>query len=134
RMYDPKVGRFISEDPIGFAGGDINLYGYVGNDPIGKRDPLGLYEIDVHYYLTLYLALRSGCFSQGQAVAIANGNQMTDENPSESPDFNRRYQNSTYHALNPNAYPGQLSPHLQALASAPQINFAHFGRSLHYHQ
>ena len=50
RMYDPKLGRFISEDPIGFAGGEINLYGYVGNSPTGKRDPLGLYEIDVHYY------------------------------------------------------------------------------------
>ncbi|HCA58759.1 MAG TPA: hypothetical protein DEP46_12345, partial [Blastocatellia bacterium] len=30
RWYDPKLGRFISEDPIGFAGGDVNLYGYVG--------------------------------------------------------------------------------------------------------
>jgi hypothetical protein len=42
RWYDPQVGRFISEDPIGFAGGDINLYGYVKNNPLGFRDPTGL--------------------------------------------------------------------------------------------
>lgn len=30
RWYDSNLGRFISEDPIGFAGGDVNLYGYVG--------------------------------------------------------------------------------------------------------
>ena len=41
RWYDPEIGRFISEDPIGFAGGDINLYGYVWNNPYSFRDPLG---------------------------------------------------------------------------------------------
>ena len=30
RYYDPKVGRFVTKDPIGFAGGDVNLYDYVG--------------------------------------------------------------------------------------------------------
>ncbi|MHC1727308.1 MAG: RHS repeat domain-containing protein [Syntrophobacteraceae bacterium] len=42
RYYDPSVGRFISEDPIGFAGGDVNLSAYVQNDPINLIDPLGL--------------------------------------------------------------------------------------------
>ncbi|MGD9630854.1 MAG: RHS repeat-associated core domain-containing protein [Pyrinomonadaceae bacterium] len=43
RMYDPKLGRFISEDPIGFEGGDVNLYGYLRNKPLSYRDPLGLF-------------------------------------------------------------------------------------------
>ena len=34
--------RFISEDPIGFSGGDVNLYAYVRNDPISLVDPFGL--------------------------------------------------------------------------------------------
>lgn len=42
RWYDPQIGRFISEDPIGFAGGDINLYGYVWNNPQTFTDPMGL--------------------------------------------------------------------------------------------
>ena len=41
RFYDPSLGRFVSEDPIGLGGGDINLYGYVRNTPIMYRDPTG---------------------------------------------------------------------------------------------
>jgi RHS repeat-associated protein len=42
RWYDPKQGRWISEDPIGFAGGQSNLSQYVGNDPMNLTDPSGL--------------------------------------------------------------------------------------------
>jgi RHS repeat-associated protein len=42
RYYDPKVGRFVTKDPIGFAGGDSNLYGYVSNNPLLYLDPYGL--------------------------------------------------------------------------------------------
>ncbi|MEW6131401.1 MAG: RHS repeat-associated core domain-containing protein [Acidobacteriota bacterium] len=42
RWYDPEQGRFITQDPIGFAGGDTNLYAYVGNEPVSFADPLGL--------------------------------------------------------------------------------------------
>ncbi|HLA10131.1 MAG TPA: RHS repeat-associated core domain-containing protein, partial [Pyrinomonadaceae bacterium] len=41
RFYDPQLGRFISEDPIGFAGG-MNPFAYVDNNPIAFYDPLGL--------------------------------------------------------------------------------------------
>lgn len=50
RHYDPKLGRFISEDPIGFAGGDVNLYGYVGNRPLALRDPTGTVAIPAVAY------------------------------------------------------------------------------------
>ncbi len=42
RYYDPMEGRFVSEDPIGFDGGDWNLYRYVGNNSINYVDPHGL--------------------------------------------------------------------------------------------
>jgi RHS repeat-associated protein len=44
RYYDPKAGRYISEDPIGFEGGDVNLYRYVNNSPQVWMDPWGLYS------------------------------------------------------------------------------------------
>ena len=47
RDYDPTVGRWTTKDPIGFAGGDTNLYGYVMNDPINFVDPTGLSDQDV---------------------------------------------------------------------------------------
>ncbi|MGH9874512.1 MAG: RHS repeat-associated core domain-containing protein [Pyrinomonadaceae bacterium] len=42
RWYDPQQGRFISEDPIGFESGGINLFAYVDNNPINLMDPMGL--------------------------------------------------------------------------------------------
>jgi len=42
RYYDPSTGRFASEDPLGFAAGDTNLYRYVGNLPVNSTDPSGL--------------------------------------------------------------------------------------------
>jgi RHS repeat-associated protein len=41
RWYDPATGRWIRDDPIGFASGDANLYRYVENDPIQGSDPDG---------------------------------------------------------------------------------------------
>ena len=42
RWYEPGTGKFISEDPSGFKGGDANLFRYVGNDPLNRIDPSGL--------------------------------------------------------------------------------------------
>jgi RHS repeat-associated protein len=41
RDYDPQTGRWTAKDPIAFAGGDTNLYGYVLNDPINAVDVAG---------------------------------------------------------------------------------------------
>jgi RHS repeat-associated protein len=41
RVYDPELGRWTTRDPIAEKGG-LNLYAYVGNDPIGNTDVLGL--------------------------------------------------------------------------------------------
>ncbi len=42
RDYDPETGRWTAKDPIGFAGGDSDLYGYCLNDPVNLNDPQGL--------------------------------------------------------------------------------------------
>ncbi len=42
RDYDPVTGRWTAKDPIGFSGGDTNLFGYVLNDPVNLIDNNGL--------------------------------------------------------------------------------------------
>ena len=44
RDYDPTIGRWTTPDPLGFEAGP-NLYTYVFNQPLTKRDPLGLYAL-----------------------------------------------------------------------------------------
>lgn len=41
RAYEPSLGRWLNRDPIGERGG-VNLYGYVGDNPVNRVDPLGL--------------------------------------------------------------------------------------------
>ena len=50
RYYDPKEGRFISEDPVGFTG-DQNFYRYAGNSPINENDPSGYWGTNAHNQL-----------------------------------------------------------------------------------
>jgi uncharacterized protein RhaS with RHS repeats len=41
RYYSPQTGRFISEDPTGWASGQTNAYAYVGGNPVSYRDSRG---------------------------------------------------------------------------------------------
>ncbi len=45
RFYDPKLGKFLQTDPMGYAAG-INLYLYCQNNVINLIDPLGLWEVN----------------------------------------------------------------------------------------
>lgn len=65
RYYDSAIGRFISEDPIGFIGSS-NLYSYVRNSPMDLTDPLGLCPANrTREYLKCIA-------SQGQAGSLQN--------------------------------------------------------------
>ncbi|MGZ3651137.1 MAG: RHS repeat-associated core domain-containing protein [Bdellovibrionota bacterium] len=59
RHYDPSTGRFLSQDPIGMAGGDSNFYRAMSNNPVRFRDPMGLrdepmFPVPTSYKTTTY--------------------------------------------------------------------------------
>ena len=83
RDYDPEVGRWAAKDPIGFAGGDTDVYGHVLNNPVNLIDTNGLWGEDVHSgmnnqtYGTYTWAQQVG-FTTDQAKLIALANNATD--------------------------------------------------------
>jgi RHS repeat-associated protein len=76
RFYDPAVGRFISEDPIGFAGGNVNIYSYVGNNPILFSDPSGLWDPKAHAEIIKQALER--CLSDKQRRQLQDASEWVD--------------------------------------------------------
>jgi RHS repeat-associated protein len=64
RYYSPTLQRFISEDPLGFGGGDANLYAYVGDSPTNATDPQGT----CGFLIELCASAAIGCFVGGAAA------------------------------------------------------------------
>jgi hypothetical protein len=66
------------------AGSGLNPYAYVGSNPLTNIDPLGLYQSDVHYYLTFFLAMTAGIdYVAARTIALAA--QFIDDNPNTQP-------------------------------------------------
>lgn len=77
RYYHPRFGRFVSEDPIGLAGG-YNVYAYVGGSPTNGTDPTGLYAGDGHYIMTKDAFGKDPCFDPRFIEAVAAGARSFD--------------------------------------------------------
>lgn len=60
RDYDPETGRWTAKDPIGFAGGDVDVWGYVLNNPVNWTDPLGLWSFTFGGYAGPGFEISSG--------------------------------------------------------------------------
>jgi RHS repeat-associated protein len=83
RYYNPTWGRFISEDPIGLGGGDVNLYRYAGNDPVDLNDPSG----NCPWCLVIPIVAGGAAYfgSRGLLGCLADGSCLPPSRPAPPP-------------------------------------------------
>ncbi len=87
RYHNPRLGRFISRDPLLGSDGNAlsrNGYIYVKNNPLKYVDPSGEYDIDFHYY-AIYALGRFAGLSDTIANRMATFSQYTDVNEKTEP-------------------------------------------------
>jgi RHS repeat-associated protein len=72
RWYEPEGGRFVNEDPAGFAGG-YNLYAFSGNDPVNGTDPSGLSAIACQRLYRYSHVIDDGWEEYGWVDAVCSG-------------------------------------------------------------
>ena len=84
RWYNAAAGRFINEDPSGFASGDTNFYRYVRNNPLTMIDPTGLNGVNTGSYddsLTIASLTVSDLFDGRNALGIAARSLLPNSGP-----------------------------------------------------
>jgi RHS repeat-associated protein len=77
RYYDPRLQRFLTEDPLEFAAGDTNLFAYVTNSPINFKDPTGEFVVlAVPVVITQSGAIAAGTAAAASVVTIYLGHKV----------------------------------------------------------
>jgi RHS repeat-associated protein len=90
RLYSAAIGRWLTQDPIGFLSGDVNLYWYVENDSLNLTDPLGKWWENAKLYLKITGALTGGGLICYGVKAIYYADSWTPYNKSPSQTCNDR--------------------------------------------
>jgi RHS repeat-associated protein len=122
RDYDPDIGRWTAKNPIFFAGGDTDIYGYVLNDPVNSVDPRGLHRWGVfsggfHLPREFLHNTKSGLNKKYEPA-----NPLTGANPGNLLENSYLPQDPAHREpknYNPSNPPNRISPFLQLAGSGP---------------
>jgi RHS repeat-associated protein len=134
RIYSPTLGRFMQTDPVGYQGG-INLYGYVGDDPINATDPSGTVRCtgdprcaDVHTAAgqARTAAQDASTRLRGLAAAVRSGATLTSDQQSLLNAYQEKFGTGSGTASNLNAAAGRfdrIADRIGAQGSCMRVNF-----------
>ena len=106
RYYIPRLGRFLTQDPIGHAGG-LNLYAYCENNPLSKVDPDGKQSVttpsgQLTYYRTLYEMYKYEAMAGGSGATVLRFSQWVAQNAEKTTKF-------VQHHIMPQAYRDRIA-------------------------
>jgi RHS repeat-associated protein len=91
RDYDPDTGRWTAKDPIGFVGGDTDLYGYCLNDPVNFVDPTGEFAAT-----TALAVVAVATFGYQAYKAIKTGDESTQYEKKLYDEYDKGFPNPEY--------------------------------------
>ena len=134
RTFDPVRASYLTPDPLGLRPTGLRM-AYAENRPYDRADPLGLYEIDIHYYMTYFIARTAG-IEHESAYRIALAAQGIDDNPltqpinqtaDGSPDYGRSLATNqdrllAYHFVLSERVPGALFDTIETPSEVPLAN------------
>jgi RHS repeat-associated protein len=73
RDYEPASGRWTVRDPALFAAQRLNLYAYVGNDPLSLLDPLGLFAVELGFFAGVGGGIKAAFTDEGWSLCAEGG-------------------------------------------------------------
>jgi RHS repeat-associated protein len=110
RMYSPTLGRFMQTDPIGYGDG-MNMYAYVGNDPVNWVDPTGL-QVCSSNWIDTFVVRPDG--SRQQNGSFFTGGDCYFPSPIFTDDFGTQYRD------NPGSSSGGVTAPVRPSQPGPQ--------------
>jgi RHS repeat-associated protein len=121
RDYDSQTGRWISKDPLGFAGGGTNLYAYGWDDPVNFIDPTG-----TSGWLAIYSVTDT---TEGSSSQLSRGHSWisyTPDNPASSSGQDPTDTYSTWSGMNTRGVPYGLNQNVEDRVGPYQPTSARF--------
>jgi hypothetical protein len=132
---NPGTGRWTTQDPLGFAAGDADLHGYVGNNPVDGIDPAGLEAVPAEPWWTKFPNFRpkqgwwynNGTVQEAIKVALEGSFPNGPNGPYTGEQGGWIYYNPKTHAFKVSPFPAGSFTHIDPKDPEPPPGFCTVG-------